>query len=194
MTNNCLLCGVGGQGTVLASKLIAFAAMEKSQNVRTAETIGMAQRGGCVVSHTRIGDVIHSPLIPKGDADILIGFEPGEALRCLPYLKKDGVAVVNTKAVQPVTASLSGGSYCGEDMLTALKAKVKELILIDGEEICNQCGSPKVLNLALLGAAAASGRLGITVEELEEAIRKRIPPKFQEMNLKAVTLAAETIR
>ena len=84
---NCLLAGVGGQGTVLASKLIAQSAMNRGLNARTAETIGMAQRGGCVVSHVRVGEKIHSPLIPQHKADLIIGFEPAEAVRCLPYLK-----------------------------------------------------------------------------------------------------------
>ncbi len=97
MVINCILAGVGGQGTVLASKLIAQAAMDKGQNVRTAETIGMAQRGGCVVSHVRVGDEIFSPLIPKHTADIIIGFEPAEAVRCLSYLKKDGTVVVSIR-------------------------------------------------------------------------------------------------
>ena len=81
---NCILAGVGGQGTVLASKLIARTALNNSMHVRTAETIGMAQRGGCVVSHVRTGKIIHSPLIPLGQADLIIGFEPAEAVRCLP--------------------------------------------------------------------------------------------------------------
>ncbi len=193
MTKNCLLCGVGGQGTVLASKLIAFAAMEKNENVRTAETIGMAQRGGCVVSHVRIGGTIHSPLIPLGQADVLIGFEPGEALRCLPYLKENGIAIVNTKAVQPITASLSENPYCGKTMVAAIRSKVKNVVFIDGEDICHRCGSPKVLNLALLGAAVASGKLGITTDELKNAIMKRIPSKYHKMNLQAVSLAAEEV-
>ena len=88
MNKNCLLCGVGGQGVVLASRLIAFAAMEKGNFVRTTETIGMAQRGGSVVSHVRMGEQVHSPLIPEGEADVILAFEPGEAVRCLPYLKK----------------------------------------------------------------------------------------------------------
>ena len=83
MSMNCLLCGVGGQGTVLASRLIAYAAMQKGLEVRTAETIGMAQRGGCVVSHVRTGDEIFSSLIPLGSADVIIAFEPAEAVRCL---------------------------------------------------------------------------------------------------------------
>jgi len=84
---NCLLCGVGGQGTVLASRMIAAAAMKRGLFAETAETIGMAQRGGSVVSHVRVGENQYSPLIPYGKADIIIGFEPAEAVRCLPYLK-----------------------------------------------------------------------------------------------------------
>ena len=99
MNKSILLAGVGGQGTVLASKLIAQAAIDLGFPARTAETIGMAQRGGCVVSHVRIGEA-HSPLIPKGKADIIIGFEPAEAVRCLPYLKEEGVVVTTKKANQ----------------------------------------------------------------------------------------------
>lgn len=188
MTKNCLLCGVGGQGTVLASKLIAFAAMEKGEQVRTSETIGMSQRGGCVVSHVRTGDNIQSPMLPKGSADVIIAFEPAEAVRNISYLKNDGVVIVNKKAVKPVTASLSGSDYDGREMLDYLKSVVKNLTVIDGDEICEKCGSPKVLNIALLAAAAKSGELGITVEELKSAIKKRIPQKFHEMNLKAVEI------
>ena len=90
MSRNCLLCGVGGQGVVLASRLIAYAAMEQGDFVRTTETIGMAQRGGSVVSHVRAGEEVHSPLIPAGGADVILAFEPGEAVRCLPYLKEGG--------------------------------------------------------------------------------------------------------
>ena len=95
MTKNVLLCGVGGQGTVLASRLIALAAMEKGMEARGAETIGMAQRGGSVVSHVRIGGEIYSPMIPHKGADVMIGFEPAEAVRCLPYLKKGGCVAVS---------------------------------------------------------------------------------------------------
>lgn len=182
---NCLLCGVGGQGTVLASKLLSACAMNKGKNVRSAETIGMAQRGGCVVSHVRIGDDIHSPLIPKGQADVIIAFEPAEAVRCLPYLKDDGVMAVNTKAVMPVTASLGGG-YNGNEMIEYLKANVKKLIIIDGEELCRRCGSSKILNVALLGAAVNSGTLDITVDELKEAVIERVPQKFHQLNLSAI--------
>ena len=187
--NNILLCGVGGQGTVLASKLIAFAAMEKGESVRTSETIGMSQRGGCVVSHVRAGENINSPMLPKGSADVIIAFEPAEAVRNLSYLKKGGTVIVNKKAVKPVTASLTGSSYDGSEALEYLKANVTDLRIIDGDGICEKCGSPKVLNIALLAAAAKSGSLGMTVEELKSAVIKRIPERFLQINLKAVELA-----
>lgn len=189
--NNILLCGVGGQGTVLASKLIAFAAMEKGLQVRTAETIGMAQRGGSVVSHVRIGEEIHSPLLPKGSADVIIAFEPAEAVRCISYLKKGGTVIVNRKAVRPVTASLNGTYTDGAEMTAYLKEYAGHVAVMDGEAICDVCGSTKVLNIILLAAAAKSGELGITPEELKAAIIKRIPEKFHALNLKAVELAIQ---
>ena len=181
---NCILAGVGGQGTVLASKLIAQAGLSSGQMVRTAETIGMAQRGGCVVSHVRTGKHINSPLVPVGQADIIIGFEPAEAVRNLPYLKKGGTAVVARKAVRPVTASLTGSSYDGSDMLAYLSENVERLILVDGEAICKAVGSPKVLNIALLGAALEP--LGIDAGQMENVIRASVLPQFIDMNLKAL--------
>ena len=183
---NWLLAGVGGQGTVLASKVLAQAGMNRGLDVRTAETIGMAQRGGCVVSHVRMGEDIASPMIPKGGADVLIGFEPAEAVRCLPYLKPDGLVVVNTKAVQPVTATLTGAGYDGAAMLDALTRQVARLLLVDGEAVCRLCGSSKVLNVALLGAAVGSRQTDLTLEEVEAALRQRLPECFQKINGKAL--------
>lgn len=189
MIKNCLLCGVGGQGTVLASRLIALSGMEKGMNVRTAETIGMAQRGGCVVSHVRISDEeIYSSLVPESSADVIIAFEPAEAVRCISYLKEGGTVIVNKKAVKPVTASLTGSDYDGKEMLEYLENNVGRLSVIDGDAICEECGSPKVLNIALLAAAAESGALGITVEELKAAIKNKIPEKFHELNFKAIDI------
>ncbi len=194
MTNSCLLCGVGGQGTVLASKMLAFAAMEKGENVRTAETIGMAQRGGCVVSHVRVGNNVSSPLIPKGGADVLIAFEPAEAVRCLSFLKNDGTVIVNSKAIKPVTDTLSGSTYKGELMLNFLKSRVKNLVVVDGDAICKKCGSSKVLNMVLLAAAAQTGALSMNIEELKNAIEIKIPEKFKEINLQAVRMAEGEVR
>ena len=191
---NCILAGVGGQGTVLASKLIAQCAMNRGQHARTAETIGMAQRGGCVVSHVRIGEQSHSPMIHLHTADMIIGFEPSEAVRCLPYLKEDGVLVVSDKAIQPVTASLSGTSYQGEDMLRYLRGLGKRLVVLDADEVCRQCGSSKVLNVALLGAAVASGALGFSLEDVEKALPQRIKERFIAMNTKALYAGAQAAK
>ena len=105
--NNCLLCGVGGQGTVLASRIIASAFMEKGLFARTAETIGMAQRGGSVVSHVRVGETVPSPMIPPGKADLIIAFEPSEAVRNLSFLRKDGTVVLCDRPIYAVMSSLS---------------------------------------------------------------------------------------
>ena len=186
MSKSVILCGVGGQGTVLASKLISYAAMAKGEAVKSAETIGMAQRGGSVTSHVRIGEGAFSPLIPKGKADVMIAFEPAEAVRNLPYLKKDGVVVVSKKAVKPVTASLSEKVYEGKDMLDYLEGKVDRLVVVDGEKATSKLGSSKVLNVVLLGAAIASEELNITMEEIRAAIREKVPEKFHELNDRAL--------
>jgi indolepyruvate ferredoxin oxidoreductase beta subunit len=188
MENNYLLCGVGGQGTVLAAKVLAQAAINQGCEVKTTETIGMAQRGGSVVSHVRIGEDIHSPLLPLHSADVIIGFEPAEVVRNIDYLKEDGVVVVSSKAVKPTTASLTGSNYDGTEMLAYLKKKVKTCIIIDGEEICRQCGSPKVLNVALLGAAIGSGHLDISEKDLTDALLQKVKEKFRELNIKALQL------
>lgn len=192
-TINCLLCGVGGQGTVLASKLIAQSAMDQGKQARTAETIGMAQRGGCVVSHVRVGQEVHSPLIPLGEADLIIAFEPAEGVRCLPYLKKGGTVITAKKAIQPVTASLGGMDYRAEEMLDYLKNQVQRVIVVDGDAICEACGSPKVLNVALLGAAIASGALGVTLEQMRKTIAQRVNPRFIELNDRALALGSKTV-
>lgn len=186
-TMNILLCGVGGQGTVLASKILAQCAINRGLGARTAETIGMAQRGGCVVSHVRIGEAF-SPLIPEHTADLILAFEPAEAVRCLRYLKPGGAVVVNQRAIKPVTDSLSG-SYSGSDMLDYLRANVERLTVCDGDAVCAACGSPKVLNLALLGAAANRGILGFTAEELCRVIDEKIPERFRALNKRAIKLA-----
>lgn len=186
MNRNIVLCGVGGQGTVLASKLIAAAAMQKDIPVMSAETIGMAQRGGSVFSHLRMGDDLYSPMIETGTADIILGFEPGETVRMLPYLKENGHIVVSSRAIHPVTATLGGTAYDGQTMLDYLRSTVKNLTIVDGEAACQEIGSPKVLNTVLLGAAIRTGVLGLTIEDIEDAILRTLPEKFHAINLKAL--------
>lgn len=186
MSKSVILCGVGGQGTVLASKLISYAAMTKGEEVKSAETIGMAQRGGSVTSHIRIGAEAFSPLIPKGKADVMIAFEPAEAVRNLDYLKPDGVVVVSQKAVKPVTASLSAKVYEGQEMLDYLGKQVSRLVIVDGQQVMEELGSAKVLNVVLLGAAIACNEIDITVDEIKDAIREKVPERFYELNLRAL--------
>ena len=183
---NVVLCGVGGQGTVLASKLLAAAAMSKEIPVMSAETIGMAQRGGSVFSHLRMGEGLYSPMIETGTADLIIGFEPGETVRMLPYLKTGGHVIVSTRAVKPVTATLSGSDYDAPQMLDYLKANVPNLTLVNAEQACRDIGSSKVLNMVLLGAAIRTGVLDFTISEIENIMKQTLPEKFHEMNLKAL--------
>lgn len=180
---NILIAGVGGQGTVLASKLIAAAAMGKGLDVRTTETIGMAQRGGSVVSHVRMGSNINSPLIPQKSAQVIIGFEPAEAVRILPYLSEDGLMIVCDTAMKPVTSSLSGDTYQRSDMIEYLKKNVKKLVIINGEKLLKECGNAKTLNVALLGTAVESGVFPFSTDEMKDALRDTLPQRFLDINL-----------
>ena len=187
MSKNVILCGVGGQGTILASRLIASAAMKKDLPIKTAETIGMAQRGGSVFSHLRMGEGANSPLIAKGEADLIIAFEPGEAVRQLPFLKKGGAVVVSKRPVMPVSAMIGKSSYDAEGMIDYLKANVSQLIIVDADQAAKDLGSSKTLNVVLLGAAIRSGELGLSKEDIEDAIKERVPEKFWELNLDSIT-------
>jgi len=189
MTFNCMIAGVGGQGTVLASKLIAAAAMKRGYDVRTTETIGMAQRGGSVVSHVRVGENIYSPLIPPGKADALIAFEPAEAVRQLPYLRKDGMVIVCDNAIKPATAS--GAAYEAAAMIDYLKVNVPRLVVINGRQLMAQ--SAKTLNVALLGAAAQSGIFPFDADTLIAVIPEILPPRFCEINLQSFALGRSIV-
>ena len=180
----------GGQGIVLASKLIAQAAMDNGMNARTAETIGMAQRGGCVVSHVRIGQTIWSPLVPLASADFILAFEPAEAVRNLPYLKQGGMLITAQKSVIPVTASLTGG-YDSEVMPKFLKENVANARFIDTEKITDALGTTKALNVVMLGAACALQGFPVDMESVEKTIVSRLPERFHELNKRALCLGAQ---
>ena len=186
LRKNIVLCGVGGQGTVLASKLVAAAAMKKGVPVMSAETIGMAQRGGSVFSYLRMGEGLSSPMVAQGTADLILGFEPGETVRMLPYLKPDGQVVVSGHAVMPVTAALSGAEYRGADMIAFLREHVTRLLVVDTDRACAELGSTRCLNILLLGAAITSGALGLTEAEIQDAIRAQLAEKFHEINFRAL--------
>ncbi|MCR5766832.1 MAG: indolepyruvate oxidoreductase subunit beta [Treponema sp.] len=184
MAKNILICGVGGQGTVLAAKVLSQAAISGGEHVLSAETIGMAQRGGSVTSHVRIGEGIFSPLIPKGQADIIISFEAAEAVRNIEYLKADGTVIVNKKVVQPTTASLTGKTFSEDEMISYLKKAAASVIAVNTQEACQQLKSEKVVNMVLLGAACKTGI--IDKDELKAAIKLLVKPDFYELNCKAV--------
>lgn len=186
MQSNILICGVGGQGIVLTSKLIAAAAMEKDIPVMSAETIGMAQKGGSVFSFLRLGDGIYCPMFPEKTADIIIGFEPAEAVRMLPYLKDGGKIVLNKHPIMPVTATLSGSDYTGREMIEYLQRNVADVTLVDGDKACEEIGSPKVLNMVMLGAAVRNDVLPFTIDDIEETMKKTVKPQFVELNSKAL--------
>ncbi|MCR5219261.1 indolepyruvate oxidoreductase subunit beta [Treponema sp.] len=183
MSKNILICGVGGQGTVLAAKVISQAAVSSGQRVLSAETIGMAQRGGSVVSHVRIGDDVYSPLIPLACADVIIAFEAAEAVRNLPYLKKGGTVIVSRELVQPVTASLSG-KYFDSSLMTDYLKEHARVISVDVKEACERLGSSRVANMVLLGSACKSGV--VNAEELKSALKLLVKPEFYELNVKAI--------
>lgn len=193
---NIVLTGIGGQGTVLAAKILAQAAQNRGWHVRTAETIGMSQRGGSVVSHVRMGDAgeqVVTPLVPTAQADVLIAFEPGEAARMMGVLKPEGVLVTASRIIQPVTASLSREPYAAAPVLQALRQRMGRTIVVDEGPLLARIGNAKALNMVLLSAALSADVLGVSVDEFKRAVSACVKPKFCEMNLAAVDAALEAM-
>lgn len=191
-----MLTGVGGQGTVLAAKVLAQAAQDKGWHVRTAETIGMAQRGGSVVSHVRMGDggeEVLAPLIAHESADMIVAFEPAEGARMLPYLAPGGTLVTATTAIQPVTAALAADPYRGariiERLVEAFAAEPDRLVVVPDVALCKRAGSRKVLNTVLLASAIATGCLPLSADDLRAAVEATVKPAFRDLNLRAIDIA-----
>lgn len=194
---NVMLAGVGGQGTVLAAKVLAQAAQDKGWQVRTAETIGMAQRGGNVVSHVRMGDTgeeVFAPLLAHGTADLIIAFEPAEGARVLPFLAPDGLLVTATTAIQPVTAALSDTPYRASDALArierALAGTEARLVAVDDAALTQAAGSRKALNTVLLASALREGRIALDLDDLRRAIEECVKPRFVALNMAAIDAVA----
>jgi indolepyruvate ferredoxin oxidoreductase beta subunit len=180
---NIVIAGVGGQGIVLASKIIAYAAAQSFDDVRTGETIGMSQRGGSVVSFVRFGDC-DSPYFAKGCADLLIAFELCEAVRTLSYIKPGGTAIVNDFCINPVTVSLGAAKY-DADAMREFITENSQVTFIKAAEIARAAGSEKCVNTVMLGAAAACKALPMSNDAIAEAIKQNVKEKFLEMNLRA---------
>ena len=186
-----LLAGVGGQGTVLAAKVLAQTAQDKGWQVRTAETIGMAQRGGNVTSHVRMGnggEEVFAPLLAHGTADLVIAFEPGEAARVLPFLAPNGVLVTATTPIQPVTAALSSVPYRADRVVQRLETQLAgteaSFVAVDDAALVRTVGSRKVLNTLLLARALAAGH--VPLDDLRHAIEVCVKPAFVQLNLAAI--------
>lgn len=183
MTNNILLCGVGGQGTLLASNLLAECAMEAGFDVKKSEIHGMAQRGGSVVSHVRFGEHICSPIIRKGECDILLAFEELEALRWSEFLKPGGLVIANAQNILPMSVSAGNEKY-PENITEKLSKQSIQVVSVDAIGKARELGNIKCLNVVLLGVLAR--RLAnINAEIWPEMIKEKVPHKLQELNLKA---------
>jgi indolepyruvate ferredoxin oxidoreductase beta subunit len=188
------LIGVGGQGTIKASTIIGEAAMKKGLNVVMSEVHGMAQRGGTVVTEFKIGEA-HSPLIEEGAADLMIAFEPTEALRALNKINQESFVIVNSSPIVPFTVSLGISEYPElTSVFEELQVRIKNLLIINAEKIAKEAGSIISENMVLLGAAVATPNFPIEKDLVIHSIKENLPPKSIETNLKAFQMGFEEVK
>ncbi len=187
MTKNIMIVGVGGQGSLLASRILGNAVLLQNYDVKVSEVHGMSQRGGSVVTYVKYGEKVDSPVICKGEADIIMSFELLEAARWLPYLKKDGVIITNTQQINPMPV-VTGAAEYPENLVDKMKATGAKVIAADALAIAREAGSEKAVNVALIGLMAHA--LGFDTQVMLEAIKMSVPEKFLELNLKAFELGA----
>ena len=178
---NVMIVGVGGQGTLLTSRIIGKAALSLGYDVKISEVHGMAQRGGSVVTFVRYGEKVNEPVVEEGVADVIIAFERLEALRYAHFLKKGGVIVVNDCRIDPMTV-VTGAMQYPENIIENLKSQY-EIYAIDGQQIAKEIGNSKVLNSVVLGYAAK--HLGMDKDSIIKTLEQTVPPKTIELNLKA---------
>ena len=181
MTTSIMIVGVGGQGTLLASRLLGAAALSQGYDVKVSEVHGMSQRGGSVVTYVRFGDEIASPIIDMGEADVILAFEQLEAARWLPYLKPGGKIIVNTQRIDPMPV-ITGAAQYPEEIMQSLAAQA-DVQALDALDMALEAGSAKAVNVILLGALAR--QLDMPKEVWQQAVRDTVKARFVEMNLKA---------
>ena len=186
MTKNIMIVGVGGQGSLLASKLLGQLFLTAGYDVKVSEVHGMSQRGGSVVTYVRYGDKVYSPVIDKGEADYIISFELLEAARYVEFLKPGGHIVVNTQQIDPMPV-ITGNAAYPENLIEKMKASGAEVQAFDALAVANEAGSPKAVNIALLGRL--SNIFDFSEEQWMAALEKCVPPKFLALNKKAFALA-----
>jgi len=186
---NILMVGVGGQGVILASEILSEVMMRAGYDVKKSEVHGMAQRGGSVSTHVRFGTKVYSPLIKKGDADILFSFEMLESVRYLDFLKKDALIIVNNQKVLPPSVTLGADSY-PDNIPGILRERFLKVDMVDALEIAKRAGNSRALNVAFLGAL--SRRIEVDESMWKEVIASMLPPKLVEVNTKAFSLGRNT--
>lgn len=185
MTKNVMIVGVGGQGSLLASKLLGYLLLNEGYDVKVSEVHGMSQRGGSVVTYVRFGEKVYSPVIDKGEADFIVSFEKLEAARYVEYLKKGGRIVVNTQEIDPMPVITGAASY-PENLIDKIEAEGIAVDAMDCLSLAEQAGSAKAVNLVLMGRL--SRYFDIPEEKWISAIEKCVPEKFVEMNKRAFAL------
>ena len=188
MTKNIMIVGVGGQGSLLASKLLGHLLLQEGYDVKVSEVHGMSQRGGSVVTYVRFGDKVYSPIIDRGQADFIVSFEKLEAARYIEYLKEDGRIVTNTQEVDPMPV-ITGAMAYPENLVEKMEAMGITVDAMDCLSLAEQAGSAKAVNIVLMGRL--SKYFDIPVEKWQQAIRDCVPAKFMELNLKAFELGRE---
>ena len=181
-----MIVGVGGQGSLLASKLLGHVVMTKGYDVKVSEVHGMSQRGGSVVTYVRFGDKVYSPVIDKGEADYIISFEVLEAARYLPFLKKGGRIIVNSQEIDPMPV-ITGAAEYPENLIEKMQQSGAEVNAVDALSLANEAGSPKAANIALMGRFSKFFE-DITEAEWLKSLEACVPSKFLELNKKAFYL------
>ena len=184
-TKNVMIVGVGGQGTLLASKLLGRLLLKKGYDVKVSEVHGMSQRGGSVVTYVRYGEKVYSPVVDKGEADFIISFEMLEAARWVEYLKKGGTIVTNTQEINPMPVIIGAAEY-PQNLAEKIAEKGINIEAFDALSLAEEAGTSKAVNLVLLGRI--SKYFDFTDEEWMDDIEKSVPAKFLELNKKAFSL------
>ena len=180
-----MLVGVGGQGTLLASRILGNTLLAQGFDVKVSEVHGMSQRGGSVVTYIKYGEEVCSPVIEKGEADVIVSFEQLEAARWLPYLKKGGRIITNTQQIEPMPV-ITGAMAYPADIIEKIKAKNVDVIAIDALSLAKEAGSPKAVNVVLMGVLSKS--MGFPESVWVKALEECVPPKALEINRKAFAL------
>ena len=187
-TKNIMIVGVGGQGSLLASKLLGHLLLNAGYDVKVSEVHGMSQRGGSVVTYVRYGDHVYSPVIDQGEADYIVSFELLEAARWLSYLKEDGIIVTNTQQVDPMPV-ITGAAQYPQDLVDKMKAAGAKVDAMDCLALAEQAGSSKAVNIVLMGRL--SHYFDLPQEAWMASLEAMVPPKFLEMNKKAFALGRD---